>query len=105
MDNSTNITAQLNSLVLTPVPIETILMAVRKIVQEELKADTSKTLDEKLLSPAEVCKMFNPPISKVTLTAWTKKDLLQEHRLGGRIFYKQSEIIEGLRTLKKYKTN
>jgi len=56
-----------------------------------------------LLSPAETCKMFNPAISKVTLAAWTKRGLLNESRIGGRVYYKQSEIIAGLTTLKKYK--
>lgn len=58
---------------------------------------------EKLLSPAETCKMFQPTISKVTLSSWTAKGLLQDHRMGGRVFYKQSEILAKLTTLRKYK--
>ncbi len=57
---------------------------------------------EKLLSPAETCKIFQPNISKVTLSAWTKKGLLTEHRIGGRIFYKQSEVLSKLTTLRRY---
>ncbi|HMK03691.1 MAG TPA: helix-turn-helix domain-containing protein [Ferruginibacter sp.] len=75
----------------------------RPMIQEEvnrIKGDQ----EEKLLSPAETCKMFQPSISKVTLASWTKQGLINDHRIGGRVYYKQSEILSSLQTLKKYKT-
>jgi len=75
----------------------------RPMIQEEvnrIKGDQ----EEKLLSPAEKCKMFQPSISKVTLASWTKQGLINDHRIGGRVYYKQSEILSSLQTLKKYKT-
>ena len=75
---------------------------MRAIIKEEMKAAGSAQ-EERLLSPAETCKLFNPPISKVTLSAWTRSGSLQDHRIGSRVFYKQSEIMESLKTLKKYK--
>ena len=78
--------------------VEVIRQTVQKEVQR-LKAEQP----EKLLSPSETCKIFQPSISKVTLSAWTKKGLLTEHRIGGRVFYKQSEVIEKLTTIKRYK--
>jgi len=59
---------------------------------------------EKLLSAAEACKVFVPAISRLTLIRWTKADLLKEHRIGGRVYYKQSEIIASAIHLQKYKT-
>jgi hypothetical protein len=41
-------------------------------------------------------------ITKATLTSWTKQGLLQDHRIGGRIFYRQSEILASTKKLSKY---
>ena len=83
--------------------IQSLTEQVRVIIKEEM-CTVGKLQDERLISPAETCKLFNPPISKVTLTAWTKQGYLQDHRIGGRIYYKQTEVIESAKTLKKYQT-
>jgi hypothetical protein len=70
-----------------------IVEAIREALQEK---------EEKLLSPAEVCKIFVPAISKTTLAAWTKQGLLKEYRIGGRVYYKFSEIIERRKTISRY---
>lgn len=61
--------------------------------------------EEKLLSPKKVCEIFQPKISKTTLATWTKQGLITEYRIGGRVFYKQSEIIEKSKLIKKYNTH
>ena len=63
------------------------------------------TQDEKLLSASEACKLFVPSISRLTLIRWTKADHLKEYRIGGRVYYKQSEIIEAAKHLEKYKSS
>lgn len=63
----------------------------------------SQLEEERLLSPAETCTFFSPPISKMTLNNWSKQGLIPMHRLGGRVFYKRSDILSSLQTLKKYK--
>jgi len=52
-----------------------IMEAIREVLQEK---------EEKFLSPAEVCKKFEPVISKTTLASWTKQGLLTEYRIGGK---------------------
>lgn len=59
--------------------------------------------EEKLLSPAEACKIFVPKISKTTLSSWTNQGLIDEHRIGGRVYYLFSEILAKSKTLSKYK--
>jgi hypothetical protein len=71
-----------------------IMDAIREVLQEK---------EEKFLSPAEVCKKFEPAISKTTLASWTKQGLLTEYRIGGRVYYKMSEVFKSVKTLKKYK--
>ena len=75
---------------------------VRNIVKEEFEAYYRSIISEKLLSPSEVCKLFDPNISKVTLANWTTQGRLKKYSLGGRVFYKYSEVMESLKTIKKY---
>jgi len=66
--------------------------------------ETKEAQNERLLSAGEACKLFVPAISRLTLIRWTKADYLKEHRIGGRVYYKQSEVIDGAKHLEKYKS-
>ena len=81
---------------------EAIKPVIRSIVREELTQILDKQEDN-FLSPKEVCERFVPKISKTTLASWTNQGLLQDYRIGGRVYYLFSEIIEKAKTLKKYK--
>lgn len=74
----------------------------RVIVKEELTSHIPNNEPEQLMSPDQTRKMFSPAVSKVTLIKWTKTGKLTAHRIGGRVYYKRSEILEALLTLKKY---
>lgn len=62
-----------------------IMDAIREVLQEK---------EEKFLSPAEVCKKFEPAISKTTLASWTKQGLLTEYRIGGRVYYRYLKYLK-----------
>jgi hypothetical protein len=93
----------MDNIILSPIPLDTLLQSLRSVIKEVIQAEQLNDLQEKLLSPAEACKIFQPKISKPTLSSWSNKGLINEHRLGGRIYYKYSELIEAAKTLKKYK--
>lgn len=94
--------AMQSNLIVQGITVADLVELFRLMIQSEVKYLKDEQ-PEKLLSPAETCKMFQPPISKVTLSSWTAKGLLQDYRIGGRVFYKQSEILEKLTVLKRYK--
>lgn len=79
-----------------------LVQALRPIIQEEIKAALEKE-PEQLLSPAEVCKRFVPKLSKTTLTKWADQGLIERHQMGGRTFYRLSEVLQKSKTLKRYK--
>lgn len=81
---------------------EELLQLIRPLF-EELK-NTIQPKEERLLSPAETCKLFNPPITKPTLTSWTEKGYLTAHQMGCRVYYKQSEVMSQATVIKKYKS-
>ncbi|MBC7384300.1 MAG: helix-turn-helix domain-containing protein [Bacteroidia bacterium] len=91
-----------NRIVIDEINATNFLSMIQNMVADEIKKFKDDQ-PEKLLSPSETCKLFQPNISKVTLTAWTEQGKLQDHRIGGRVFYKQSEILQALTTLKRYK--
>ena len=75
---------------------------IRHVVAEEVRKAKVEELQEKLLSPEETCKLFVPAISIPTLNNYAKEGLIKKHYLGRLTFYKYSEIIEALKTYKKY---
>ncbi len=91
-----------NNIILTPVPLDSLLQSFREVVKEEIKAQQLADLQEKLLSPKEVCNLFNPKISLPTLARWSDQELLTRYDLGGKVLYKYSEVMGSLKTLKKY---
>ena len=93
----------MDKLLLSPIALDELISQVRIVVKEELASKQNEAMGEKFLSPADVCAMFQPSISKVSLSAWTKAGRLTAHRMGSRVFYKYSEVIEAITRLKKYK--
>jgi Helix-turn-helix domain len=92
------------NVILSSISFEEMMNGIREVVKMEIQDNKKAELQEKLLSPADTCKLFQPTISKVTLWNWTKEGKLQEHRIGGKVFYKYSEVMAALQTLKRYKT-
>jgi hypothetical protein len=85
------------------IPADSLLNAFRDIVREELSnINASSSQDEKLISPKETVELFNPKISKQTLKAWTDGGKIPCYNIGRRTFYKRSEVIAALPSLKKF---
>ena len=91
-----------NKILIEEITASDLVATLQVIIAAEIKK-LKENQPEKLLSPKETCKLFQPAISKVTLAAWTKNGKLQDFRIGGRVYYKQSEIFAALTILKKYK--
>jgi hypothetical protein len=70
--------------------------------QEFTQAHAAAVADQ-LYSPEKACKLFNPAISKVTLKKWCDAGLIEFKKLGGRIYFKHSDIISAGSRLKRYK--
>ena len=80
------------------------LSAVREIIKEEMSANNNHShVESEFISVKEVQKLFKPSVSRVTIDSWSAKGLLNKHFIGGRVYYRKSEVLESLTTLKKYK--
>ena len=91
-----------NDLLLSPISLQELVASIRAGLKEDIIAAMGAPA-EKLLCPADACKLFSPHISRVTLRKWTDDGLLQSQKIGGRVYYRQSEIVEAGSRLKKYK--
>ena len=74
---------------------------IRQIIREEMRALHENLQEERLLSPSEVSKMLS--VSLVTLRTWSNEGRIARLRIGKRIYYKYSEVMNALKVLKKYK--
>lgn len=91
-----------NQVLLTPIPVDVFMNQILSTINHAFETKQRKEFEEKLLTAAEACKIFSPAIAKSTLHQWTAQGLIPVHRLGGRIFYKYSEIIESAKRIRKY---
>ena len=90
------------NIVLSSVPLSELLNEIRGIIRAEIKAEQQQHINEKLYSPQEACKMFNPKISKITLAKWTNDQLIPMQKIGGRCWYRYTDLVEAGTKLKKY---
>jgi excisionase family DNA binding protein len=76
-----------------------ILAGVLKIIKDHA---TSLQQDDKdlLLSRQETANLLS--VSLVTLWDWTRKDVLPAYRIGYKVRYKKSEVIQSLKKMNKF---
>jgi len=58
-----------------------------------IKSQPPPELDERLLNVEEIAEYLG--VSKVTIFTWKREGKLPFHRLGRRVFFKESEILKG----------
>lgn len=85
--------------------LENLKADFRQIAREEWETREQQKQNEKYISPKEVCQLFQPAISKVTLWSWSKNENspLKKYHIGGRVYYKYGEVMSAVKTYKKYR--
>ena len=91
-----------DQIILSSISIDQLKSVIADVVQEGIRASQSREEAAKFLSIAETCKLFKPSISRGTLHNWTKGGVLKSYPIGGKVFYKYSEILESMGRIKKY---
>lgn len=91
-----------SQILLTPVPVQSMIDQIIAAINNAFETKQRLEFEEKLLTATETCKIFIPQIAKSTLSQWTTQGLIPVHRIGGRIFYKYSEVIDAAKRVRKY---
>lgn len=84
--------------------VEELKALIRTCVRKEMSGQYKKEVDEKLISAMELRNMFQPVLSKSTLSRWEKQGLLPSRKILGTRYYKRSEVmavIEGRQKRKR----
>lgn len=87
-------------MILTPVPLADLMAQIRATVRDELKQQQVADLAEKLLTPKEAADLLR--VSNVTIWSWEKAGRITKHSMGGRTYFKYSELMASLETLQRY---
>ncbi len=91
----------MDNIVLSPIPSDQLITSITEKVIIAIRQQQNKDQQEKFLSTIEVCELFK--VTPVTINAWIDKGKLKKYSHGGRNWFKYSEIMESLTSLKKYK--
>jgi hypothetical protein len=92
----------MSNLFMQGLTLEQLQELMRSTFREELSKVIPQQQDEKLLSPKEARKIWQPAVSLVTLDKWEKEGHLKAHWYGGRKFYRLSEILAAAKVLQPY---
>lgn len=92
-----------NSILFYGTTPEEFMHQLKQLIREELLQEQKSDLQERLISPEQSCQVFEPSISKVTLNKWEKAGYLKMYRIGGRTYFRRSEIIDAAKTFVKYR--
>jgi excisionase family DNA binding protein len=84
--------------VLSSVDTEQLGTIIAAEIQNYFARANSQKQQQRLLSIDDVCNVFQ--ITRPTVNSWSKAGILQEHRIGRRVYYKQDEIDAALAKIK-----
>jgi hypothetical protein len=93
------------SLLLSSISWEDLKIHLADTITSALLTAREAEFQDKLMSVDETRSLLGGqrPLSKTTLAKWTKEGYLNQYRLGSRIYYKYSEIIGSLKTIRRYR--
>lgn len=86
--------------VFIPVDLNAFLSLLRAEMNAVLDTRDKKNNPGEIYSRADAAKRLGVSLS--TLNDWTKQGLIECHRIGGRVYYKESAIETALKRIKKY---
>jgi hypothetical protein len=81
---------------------DAIVPEIQHLIESAFKKHSAESLLEKFLSIDEARKMFQPVIARGTLYNWCDAGYLNSFTIGGKRFFKYSELVEAVTKVKKY---
>ena len=98
---------QMDNLILSPIQRDELATEIANEVIEGIKSlldiQNQSLPEDNYISRKDTAQLLN--ISLVTLSNWTKKSLLKSYKIGSRVLYKKSEVIESLRGVEQFRGN
>lgn len=76
---------------------ETLIGQIKEVVKDLIPTPQPQTVKDKLLTRKEVCTLLQ--VSLVTVHNWTKQGILNPYRIGNKLRFKESEVLEALQSV------
>lgn len=92
----------MGELILSQIPLNDLVAHLREVIREEIASASAEKESEKMISPAEACKLFIPSITRPTLDKLCSEGKLQKHYVGSRVYFQQSEVFNAVKSFKRY---
>lgn len=87
-------------MMLIPVPLNELIRQFSDLIDKKLIEKHQQELQGKLFTRKETAAKFG--VSLVTLNEWVKKELIECHRVGGRVYFRPEHIEAALQKIKRY---
>ena len=95
---------EIKNLNLVNVPLEVLTDTIRDIVASELQkviilstsSNNNENIEE-ILTREQVCTLLT--VSNTTLFNWANNKILENHKIGRRVYYRKSDVLALLRKL------
>ena len=86
------------TIILTQVQFTDLIEEVAKVVRTELESIPNTSAPEELLTRVQAAELLS--VTLPTLREYTKKGLITGYRMGSRVRYKRSEILDSLQKIR-----
>ena len=87
----------INAIQIQGINAETLISKIKEVVKEVIPQPQPQTIKDSLLTRKEVCTMLQ--VSLVTVHNWTKQGILNPYRIGNKLRFKESEVLEALQSV------
>lgn len=94
----------MNEVILSPIPLDTLRTLISESVKVEVEKFSSLSnhpQETELITREQTSKILG--ISLPTLYSWTKLGILPSYRIGTRIRYKKSEVLDSVSKVESIK--
>ncbi len=86
-----------NAVQIQGITAETLIGQIKEVVKDLMPTPHPQTQTDRLITRKEVCQLLQ--ISLVTVHNWTKKGILNPYRIGNKLRFKKSEVLEALQSV------
>ena len=90
----------MNEQLIVTLKVDDLKNIIDECVANALSKTPQKSEEEVLLKRIDVARLFG--ISLVTLNQWMRDGRILYHRINSRVFFKRTEVMEALNSVKKY---
>lgn len=93
---------ELNAVQIQGITAGGLLEKIRQVIKEATPPPQPQSAKDRLLTRREVCELLK--ISTVTTHNWAKAGILKPYRIGNKIRFKESEVLDALQVVERRKT-